>query len=131
MVGFKGTVILVDAETMSDLEDVGKDSYHHTFFEMLGNFSFGDYFKEGAIQHAWDLITGPVDDGGLGFDPDRIWVTVYLDDDEAAEASAYAGSCTMSDGSSSARYAEQRSQKMRPHRRQCCASDQYGAGCDA
>src|SRR3712207_1671675 len=53
---------------------------------MNGNFSFGDYFKEGAIQHAWDLVTGSVADGGLGFDPDRIWVTVYLDDDEAAEA---------------------------------------------
>ncbi|SFF30206.1 alanine--tRNA ligase [Blastococcus tunisiensis] len=69
-----------------DIEEVGKTTRHGTFFQMNGNFSFGDYFKEGAIQHAWDLITGPVDDGGLGFDPDRIWVTVYLDDDEAAEA---------------------------------------------
>ncbi|RBY85680.1 alanine--tRNA ligase [Blastococcus sp. TF02A-30] len=69
-----------------DIEEVGKTTRHGTFFQMNGNFSFGDYFKEGAIQHAWDLITGSVDDGGLGFDPDRIWVTVYLDDDEAAEA---------------------------------------------
>ncbi|WP_448608076.1 alanine--tRNA ligase [Geodermatophilus sp. URMC 60] len=69
-----------------DIEEVGKTTRHGTFFQMNGNFSFGDYFKEGAIQHAWDLVTGPVGDGGLGFDPDRIWVTVYLDDDEAAEA---------------------------------------------
>ncbi|WP_040336608.1 alanine--tRNA ligase [Candidatus Blastococcus massiliensis] len=69
-----------------DIEEVGKTTRHGTFFQMNGNFSFGDYFKEGAIQHAWDLITGTVDDGGLGFDPEKIWVTVYLDDDEAADA---------------------------------------------
>ncbi|MGY1593357.1 alanine--tRNA ligase [Geodermatophilus sp. SYSU D00708] len=69
-----------------DIEEVGKTTRHGTFFQMNGNFSFGDYFKEGAIQHAWDLVTGPVADGGLGFDPERIWVTVYLDDDEAADA---------------------------------------------
>ncbi|TFV50400.1 alanine--tRNA ligase [Blastococcus sp. TF02A_35] len=69
-----------------DIEEVGKTTRHGTFFQMNGNFSFGDYFKEGAIQNAWELITGRLEDGGLGFDPDRIWVTVYLDDDEAAEA---------------------------------------------
>jgi alanyl-tRNA synthetase len=69
-----------------DIEEVGKTTRHGTFFQMNGNFSFGDYFKEGAIQHAWELITGSVDDGGLGFDPETIWVTVYLDDDEAVEA---------------------------------------------
>ncbi|MGY2076688.1 alanine--tRNA ligase [Blastococcus sp. SYSU DS0828] len=69
-----------------DIEEVGKTTRHGTFFQMNGNFSFGDYFKEGAIQHAWELITGRLKDGGLGFDPDRIWVTVYLDDDEAADA---------------------------------------------
>jgi alanyl-tRNA synthetase len=69
-----------------DIEEVGKTTRHGTFFQMNGNFSFGDYFKEGAIQYAWELITGRVEDGGLGFDPDRIWATVYLDDDEAADA---------------------------------------------
>src|ERR687890_546728 len=69
-----------------DIEEVGKTTRHGTFFQMNGNFSFGDYFKEGAIQHAWDLVTGSVDDGGLRFGPERILVTVYLDDDEAAEA---------------------------------------------
>src|SRR5688500_2467695 len=69
-----------------DIEEVGKTTRHGTFFQMNGNFSFGDYFKEGAIQHAWDLITGKQADGGLGFDPDAIWATVYLDDDEAADA---------------------------------------------
>ncbi|MGY1838597.1 MULTISPECIES: alanine--tRNA ligase [unclassified Modestobacter] len=69
-----------------DIEEVGKTTRHGTFFQMNGNFSFGDYFKEGAIQYAWELITGDVAAGGLGFDPEKIWVTVYLDDDEAAEA---------------------------------------------
>ncbi|MBD8077885.1 alanine--tRNA ligase [Cellulosimicrobium arenosum] len=68
-----------------DIDDVGKTTRHGTFFQMNGNFSFGDYFKEGAIGHAWDLITRSQDDGGYGFDPDRIWVTVYHDDDEAIE----------------------------------------------
>jgi alanyl-tRNA synthetase len=69
-----------------DIEEVGKTTRHGTFFQMNGNFSFGDYFKEGAIKHAWELITGRIEDGGLGFDPDTIWATVYLDDDEAADA---------------------------------------------
>ena len=69
-----------------DIEEVGKTTRHGTFFQMNGNFSFGDYFKEGAVQYAWELITNSVADGGLGFDPDSIWATVYLDDDEAADA---------------------------------------------
>jgi alanyl-tRNA synthetase len=67
-----------------DIEEVGKTTRHGTFFQMNGNFSFGDYFKEGAIAYAWELITGSHKDGGYGFDPDKIWVTVYQDDDEAA-----------------------------------------------
>jgi len=63
----------------SDIENVG-DASHCTFFEMLGNFSFGDYFKEGAIAYAWELVTER-----FGLDPERLWVTVYLDDDEAIE----------------------------------------------
>ncbi len=66
-----------------DIEEVGKTTRHGTFFQMNGNFSFGDYFKAGAITHAWSLITSSVDDGGLGFDPDTIWVTVLHSDDEA------------------------------------------------
>jgi len=68
-----------------DIDEVGKTSRHGTFFQMNGNFSFGDYFKEGAITLAWDLATKPQSAGGFGFDPDRIWVTVYLDDDEAVD----------------------------------------------
>ncbi|MFC0107204.1 alanine--tRNA ligase [Kibdelosporangium aridum] len=68
-----------------DIDEVGKTTRHNTFFQMAGNFSFGDYFKAGAIEHAWNLITSSVDDGGFGLDPDRIWTTVYLDDDEAIE----------------------------------------------
>ncbi|MGC9668570.1 alanine--tRNA ligase [Planosporangium sp. 12N6] len=68
-----------------DIDEVGKTSRHGTFFQMNGNFSFGDYFKEGAITLAWDLITKPVDAGGFGLDPERIWATVYLDDDEAID----------------------------------------------
>jgi alanyl-tRNA synthetase len=68
-----------------DIDEVGKTTRHLTFFQMAGNFSFGDYFKEGAIAFAWELITKSQDDGGYGFDPNRIWVTVYQDDDEAIE----------------------------------------------
>ena len=66
-----------------DIDEVGKTTRHNTFFQMAGNFSFGDYFKAGAIEHAWNLVTGRQDAGGYGFDPDRLWVTVYQTDDEA------------------------------------------------
>lgn len=69
-----------------DIEEVGKTTRHGTFFQMNGNFSFGDYFKEGAIQYAWELITGAQADGGFGFDPDTIWVTVLPEDEEARDA---------------------------------------------
>ena len=68
-----------------DIDEVGKTTRHGTFFQMNGNFSFGDYFKSEAIQLAWDLSTNSVDDGGFGLDGDRIWATVYLDDDEAVD----------------------------------------------
>lgn len=68
---------------LNDIEEVGKTPRHGTFFQMLGNWSFGDYFKEGAIRYAWELLTGAEEDGGLGFDPKDLWVTVYEDDDEA------------------------------------------------
>ncbi|MEV6239361.1 alanine--tRNA ligase [Lentzea sp. NPDC051838] len=68
-----------------DIDEVGKTTRHLTFFQMAGNFSIGDYFKEDAIRFAWSLVTGSVDDGGYGFDPERIWVTVYETDDEAIE----------------------------------------------
>ncbi len=68
-----------------DIDEVGKTSRHGTFFQMNGNFSFGDYFKEQAIRFAWDLTTGSVESGGLGLDGDKIWATVYLDDDEAID----------------------------------------------
>ncbi|OXM62466.1 alanine--tRNA ligase [Amycolatopsis vastitatis] len=67
-----------------DIDEVGKTTRHNTFFQMAGNFSFGDYFKEGAIEYAWELITKPQSEGGFGLDPDRIWATVYEDDSEAA-----------------------------------------------
>jgi alanyl-tRNA synthetase len=63
-----------------DIDEVGRTTRHNTFFQMAGNFSFGDYFKAGAIEHAWTLITQ-----SYGFDPERLWATVYLDDDEAAD----------------------------------------------
>jgi alanyl-tRNA synthetase len=66
-----------------DIEVVGTTSRHTTFFPMAGNFSFGDYFKETAIPLAWRLLTGGLDEGGYGFDPQRLWATVYHDDDEA------------------------------------------------
>ncbi len=68
----------------NDIEEVGHTARHGTFFQMLGNWSFGDYFKEGAIGYAWELLTSPESAGGLGFDEKDLWVTVYETDDEAA-----------------------------------------------
>ena len=66
-----------------DIDEVGKTTRHGTFFQMNGNFSFGDYFKKEAIGFAWELLTNSLEEGGLGFDPEKLWVTVYNDDDEA------------------------------------------------
>ncbi|MEU4211590.1 alanine--tRNA ligase [Streptomyces sp. NPDC026206] len=68
-----------------DIEEVGRTTRHGSFFQMNGNFSFGDYFKEEAVSYAWELSTAPVAEGGYGLDPDRIWATVHHSDDEAAE----------------------------------------------
>lgn len=68
-----------------DIDEVGKTTRHASFFQMCGNFSFGDYFKEGAISLAWELLTRATNDGGYGFPEDRLWVTVFQDDDEAAD----------------------------------------------
>jgi alanyl-tRNA synthetase len=68
-----------------DIDEVGKTSRHGTFFQMNGNFSFGDYFKEGVIPLAWQLSTNPVEAGGFGLDPERLWATAYYDDDEAID----------------------------------------------
>src|SRR3982750_4600095 len=68
-----------------DIDEVGKTARHASFFQMCGNFSFGDYFKEGAIGLPWELLPPPPSQGGPGFPADRLWVTVYHDDDEAAD----------------------------------------------
>ena len=68
-----------------DIDEVGKTTRHASFFQMCGNFSFGDYFKEEAIALAWELLTRSIADGGYGFPEEKLWVTVYLDDDEAAD----------------------------------------------
>ena len=68
-----------------DIDEVGKTTRHASFFQMCGNFSFGDYFKEGAISLAWELLTRSTNDGGYGFSEEKLWVTVFLDDDEAAD----------------------------------------------
>ena len=69
-----------------DIDEVGKTPRHGTFFQMGGNFSFGDYFKREAIEFAYGFLTTPEDEGGLGFDVADLWVTVYKDDDEAHDA---------------------------------------------
>lgn len=68
-----------------DIEEVGKTTRHASFFQMCGNFSFGDYFKAQAIPFAWELLTKSIDDGGFGLDKERLWVTVYEDDDESID----------------------------------------------
>jgi alanyl-tRNA synthetase len=68
-----------------DIDEVGKTTRHASFFQMCGNFSFGDYFKEGAIALAWELLTKPISDGGYGFAEEKLWVTVFQNDDEAAD----------------------------------------------
>ncbi len=80
---FKRAVSVQKCLRTPDIDEVGKTSRHGTFFQMNGNFSFGDYFKEGAIKLAWELSTKSQSEGGYGLDPERIWPTVYLDDDEA------------------------------------------------
>ena len=74
-----------------DIDEVGKTTRHGTFFQMLGNFAFGDYFKEGAINYAWDLVTGSEADGGWGFDGDKVWVTALHGDQETIDLWQQAG----------------------------------------
>ena len=68
-----------------DIDEVGKTTRHASFFQMCGNFSFGDYFKEGAIALAWELLTKPIAQGGYAFPEEKLWVTVFHTDDEAAD----------------------------------------------
>ncbi len=69
----------------NDIDNVGKTTRHGTFFQMAGNFSFGDYFKEGAIDFAWELLTTPQADGGFGLDGDKLWITLWENDAEALD----------------------------------------------
>jgi len=82
---FKRAVSIQKCVRTSDIEEVGKTARHASFFQMAGNFAFGDYFKEFAIPFAWELLTNSISDGGFGLDDNKLWVTVYHDDDEAAE----------------------------------------------
>lgn len=82
---FKRATSIQKCIRTGDIEEVGKTARHGTFFQMCGNFSFGDYFKEDAIKFAWELLTTSVDDGGYGLAPELLWVTVYEEDDEAKE----------------------------------------------
>jgi alanyl-tRNA synthetase len=82
---FKRATSIQKCIRTQDIDEVGKTTRHGTFFQMNGNFSFGDYFKTEAIRLAWDLSTRSVEDGGFGLDGERIWATVYLDDDEAID----------------------------------------------
>jgi len=68
-----------------DIEEVGKTTRHGTFFQMCGNFSFGDYFKEGAIELAWELVTKPQADGGWGLEESRLYPSVYADETDIKE----------------------------------------------
>ena len=69
----------------NDIDEVGKTTRHGTFFQMCGNFSFGDYFKEEASKFAWDLLTGSIAEGKYGLDGDKLWVTIWDQDDEAKD----------------------------------------------
>ena len=82
---YKRAVSVQKCVRTPDIEDVGKTTRHGTFFEMCGNFSFGDYFKEGAIELAWDLVTKSQADGGWGLEESRLWPSVLHGDDEALE----------------------------------------------
>ncbi|MFH0245224.1 alanine--tRNA ligase [Streptomyces sp. HK10] len=80
---YKRAVSVQKCVRTPDIEEVGRTTRHGTFFQMCGNFSFGDYFKEGAAKLAWELLTTPQDRGGYGLDPEKLWITVYEEDDEA------------------------------------------------
>src|SRR3954447_21454182 len=82
---FKRAVSVQKVVRTLDIAEVGKTTRHGTFFQMCGNFSFGDYFKEEAIRLAWDLVTKSVADGGYGLEEDRLYPSVYEDDPEAVE----------------------------------------------
>ncbi|MEP6816882.1 MAG: alanine--tRNA ligase, partial [Marmoricola sp.] len=82
---YKRAVSVQKCVRTPDIEDVGKTTRHGTFFEMCGNFSFGDYFKQGAIELAWDLVTKPVEDGGWGLPEGKLYPSVYDGDPEAVE----------------------------------------------